>query len=372
MPQPKTRGKNPFNNSTQPSATILGGIKGNRFQAKINAALEDNDSDEHDVKRARNDDDKSDSLWDRIKKGIEADSDDSNYNSSYLHPLSMHISTSTAKLICTSLSTTERLTSNNRVLLDSGASISLCTALTAERYGFKTHKLKRPIPLMFGNNTKSYSRSWCNGGPLLGIIYIAEGLAITLISTTELARRSITFFNGKEYFGLLDQHLKVIIRSRVDDKARLPLMNFNDILDIDTCQFTYERFKEESGKYLHSYALTNVVRNIVKRTKQPKVSEEQYKEVIYLHERMFHCNPSVMATAIRNEAWTGTKIDPSLISKVFRHYDCEACAKAKRNKEAVQIGTQIPVANIGVCLSVDRVPVNTPDLGGGILNSILL
>ncbi len=49
---------------------------------------------------------------------------------------------------------------------------------------------------------------------------------------------------------------------------------------------------------------------------------------------------------------------------MFRHYDCEACAKAKRNKEAVQIGTQIPVASIGVCLSVDRVPVNTPDLGG--------
>ena len=109
---------NDNNNSTQSSATTLGGTKGNRFQAKINAALEDNDSDEHDVKRARNDDDKSDSLWDRIKKGIEADSDDSNYNSSYLHPLSMHISTSTAKLICTSLSTTERLTSNNRVLLD--------------------------------------------------------------------------------------------------------------------------------------------------------------------------------------------------------------------------------------------------------------
>ena len=179
------------------STTIHGAFKGQPFQAKINAVTED----DHREKRPRVDnvDNVEESLWDKIKMGNLDSGSESNYESSYRHPLSITISEDTVKLIChISVSRPDdKLTTNYRVLLDSGASISLCNIDIAKKFRLKVHKLKKPIPLKFGNNSTGHSHFWCHCGALLGAIYIVQGLAMTLISTTELARRNITFYNAK-------------------------------------------------------------------------------------------------------------------------------------------------------------------------------
>jgi len=67
-----------------------------------------------------------------------------------------------------------------------------------------------------------------------------------------------------------------------------------------------------------------------------------------------------------------TKIkDYKIIMKVFSHYDCEACVVSKRNKQARQLGSQVPVLVMGSHLSCDWDPVaekssrfNVPAIGG--------
>jgi hypothetical protein len=135
--------------SKRPNVAVTNAYKG-AFKAKIHAAIED----DQDKKRPRheNDDQSSTStnattLWDMIKAGI-TDETESNYESSYQHPLILNVSEDTAaKLTCSSLS--HDITADHRVLLDSGASISLCTILVAERSGLKVNKLKKPIALKF-------------------------------------------------------------------------------------------------------------------------------------------------------------------------------------------------------------------------------
>jgi hypothetical protein len=162
-----------------------------------------------------------------------------------------------------------------------------------------------------------------------------SGLAMKLISTTELARRHIIFFNAKKSFGLLDKDYDIILTKPTDCNNKLPVMDMQELLNTEISQRSFHKFTVKSDKYLHDYACINNNVSAV-QVKKSRISKEQYLQVISLHERMFHANPSVMASAIRNYAWTGVDIEPTLINKVFRHYDCEACAKAKRNKEATQ------------------------------------
>jgi hypothetical protein len=79
-------------------------------------------------------------------------------------------------------------------------------------------------------------------------------------------------------------------------------VNLEKLLNINTSKLLFEKFTEKSVEYLHFYACANIDVSVGNKVKHPKITADEYKQVIALHECMFHANPSVMALAIRDFA----------------------------------------------------------------------
>jgi hypothetical protein len=169
-----------------------------------------------------------------------------------------------------------------------------------------------------------------------------------------LSYRGIKSLVEFENFSFLDNDNKVIFKAKVDYEIGLPILKIKDILDLDEKDFNFINYINKSD--INSLSIKNMIKN----RKNKVITKEEFNEAVYLHERMNHANPSVMSRSIKNNAWTGVKADWRTIDKIFYHYQCESCAMAKWNKEAIQIGLQIPVTkSIGSHISGDRVPFSS-------------
>ena len=236
-------------------------------------------------------------------------------------------------------------------LIDSGAMISISHPAIAKYYNFQIYESQISFKLEFANSSTTKSKYYAIFGTLLGKVILTSEVNSTIISPTILSKRNIKFLLEKLAFSLLDNKNEIIYCNEIDQENTLPMANINDILNIIPGDFDCLTYQEP-------LLINNVsLEKLSKKVTIPPVTKQQFLSVIQLHERMNHVNPAIMSNAIRNNAWFGVTIDPTLIQKVFSHYDCEACALAKRNKLARQSGSQVPVLTVGSNISFDWVPV---------------
>ena len=97
------------------------------------------------------------------------------------------------------------------------------------------------------------------------------------------------------------------------------------------------------------------------------VRRGEIDEVVQLHTRLHHAAPSaVMVKAIKNGAWPGVKVNPSVIEQVYLHQDCLACLMGKTNRLSRRFGSGIHPVAVGHTIAMDFKPVNPVGIGGWI------
>ena len=88
-------------------------------------------------------------------------------------------------------------------------------------------------------------------------------------------------------------------------------------------------------------------------------------KVMWLHSRMNHPSRSVMAGALRNNAWIGIDdLAASDIERVLGKIDCIFCSQTKLNRLPVNLGSGIRPPGVGHTVSVDFKPCAPKGVGG--------
>ena len=243
----------------------------------------------------------------------------------------------------------ENSSDNSMLMLDSGAAISVTHPEVAKLCGVPILKLSQPTVLHFANNTTAEAKYMANFGPLLGKVLLCAEVSSTLISVVQLSRRYIKCCIEYGFVYVKDMYDNVMVEQVLDYDVGLPYVPIDKFLNVQVHEFKFIVYPQP--QYIGS------INKVTNRTTEPPVTKEQYLNVISFHERMGHLNPAVLSRAIRSNAWVSCHdISPKLIDKVFRSYNCIACALAKRNNHARQLGNQIPYMTIGTCISADWVP----------------
>jgi hypothetical protein len=241
------------------------------------------------------------------------DHDNSYYSDDYVK-LPAHIS---KHIYIASISTEDTELDMDRALMDSGAAISLSHPSIARKFSLPMYDLPKMITLEFANGTLETCHKYANFGSIFGRVIICEAVKRTLISTVQLSKRRIECSTSFKKFIMKDSNGVEIISSDIDYNVGLPTVDIEEVLRTDTSKFVITNYPPAATSLNKHQINGEWMNKLAKRAKLPRVTKEEFMEVIRLHERMNHMASHIMAMAIRNEAWTGALIPAATIERVF-------------------------------------------------------
>jgi hypothetical protein len=107
---------------------------------------------------------------------------------------------------------------------------------------------------------------------------------------------------------------------------------------------------------------SDIVRSRVR--KGTRISKETSRLIMWLHRRLGHASPTVMARALRANSWLGVDITAAQLEEEFRKKSCIVCMTSKATRLPITVGSGVPPPYIVHSISSDYVPVSVGARGG--------
>jgi len=241
-------------------------------------------------------------------------------------------------------------------MIDTGTNLSISNSRILRALGCEIHKSSPPIIITFGNDTQSTSYTHAKLGGWIGDIHCVEDSTETLISIDSLERQK---------YVIVIENLVMYIISPLGET----------VMKITRCPSTQMYYADLSISPLLltptspqvTYATNplSIVATVHGARKLGPLNKITIAKVMWLHSRMNHPSRSVMAGALRNNAWIGIDdLSASDIERVLGKLDCIFCSQTKLNRLPVNFGSGIRPPFVGHTVSVDYKPCAPKGVGG--------
>jgi hypothetical protein len=234
-------------------------------------------------------------------------------------------------------------------MFDSGANLSISNPHLACMLGVVPTNWPTPIPIQFGNASSAVSTQYIDLGPLVGRIALVDSATTTILAKKVLHRQGLSVLFRHDLVCQILCKDTVMYETTLDSPDSFFMIPLNQLLP--------PPLRRHLEDYLSQSKKVNA------RKALPSVTEAEIKEVMELHERMFHPSSATMARALRAGAWPGVEIVPTLVERVFQRQDCLYCALGKMKKIPRPPGSAVTPL-FGAEISIDYLPVTTKARGG--------
>jgi hypothetical protein len=222
------------------------------------------------------------------------------------------------------------------VLLDSGANMSACSPELVTLLDYSPQRWPRPRRVEFGNGTVAFSEWYVNLGPFLGNTAIIDSLSTVIAS---VSRANINGFavsmGGDLICRILSKSGVEVCQARLRRRDLLYYAHISDVLSIPV---NVQNDIDGNGNHppvptivAREDEIPSTMNNVVfqpprRRIRGPgRVTKELSNAVMWIHKRLNHCSPKVMASALRSQAWLEVNITAAQIEQVFSAHDCVTC-----------------------------------------------
>jgi hypothetical protein len=261
-------------------------------------------------------------------------------------------------IVCNMADKLDQSRSLSQGMLDTGANLSISHPQLATMLGVTPIDWPRPIPIRYGNSSDDVSKQYIDLGPLLGRVALVESAQSTIITKKALLKCGLSIV-------LRSDHVCRLIRESTEEVVfELALADPDDFFMIPLQVLLPPSMRVHLNTYLNGSPSsdgpgdTSLAVQVNGRRALPVVTAAEIDAVMSLHQRMYHPSSAVMAQALRDGAWTGVDISPTLVERVFNHRDCLFCALGKMKRVPRLSGSRVkPV--FGDEISVDYLPIST-------------
>jgi len=241
-------------------------------------------------------------------------------------------------------------------MIDTGTNLNISNSRILKALGYKLYKSSPPITITFGNDTKSTSYTHAKLGGWIGDIHCVEESTESLISIDNLEMLK---------YIIVIENLVMYIISPLGET----------VMKIKRCPSTHMYYADLSippllltsttTKVPHTTNSLPIVATVHGARKLGPLNKITIAKVLWLHSRMNHPSRSVMAGALRNNAWIGIEdLTASDIERVLGKIDCIFCSQTKLNRLPVNLGSGIRPPGVGHTVSVDFKPCAPKGVGG--------
>jgi hypothetical protein len=243
---------------------------------------------------------------------------------------------------------------------------------------------KVSLKLEFANRSTAYSNKFVYLGPLLGSTYILDDTPHVIVSVSQANRNGYEIRCCTDMWCHILDRFGVCLRSfPIRDYDQLYYVNTQFLMDIpertarvprpllqlpyhSKVNFVVARVESTEGDRKPAVVKVTIASDIVRTRvrKSTRISKETFRLIMWLHRRLGHASPTVMARALRVNSWLGVDITAAQLEKEFRMKACIVCMTSKATRLPITVGSGVPPPYIAHSISSDYVPVSVVARGG--------